>query len=98
VYNHFLDKRIKAYEENKETIGFNACCNLLTELKREFEWLKESDSTALQSALKNLDNAYQNFFRRVKKGERPGFPKFKSKKNNHKSYRAKVVGTTILQS
>jgi len=34
-------------------------------------WLKEVDSTALQSSLLNLDNAYTNFFRRVKKGETP---------------------------
>ena len=55
-------------------------------LKQELEWLQEVDSTVLQNALRDLDDAYQNFFRRVKKGgEAPGFPKFKSKKSARKS-------------
>ena len=61
----------------------------------ETEWLKEADSTALQSSLKNLDAAYRNFFRRVKKGEKPGFPKFKSKKHTYKSYKSKNNGNNI---
>jgi putative transposase len=58
-------------------------------------WLKEADSTALQSSLKDLDIAYQNFFRRIKKGDKPGFPKFKSKKNRKRSYKSKRVGENI---
>ena len=50
-------------------------------------WLKEVDSTALQSSLRDLDKAYQNFFRRLKQGAGViGFPKFKSKHNHRKSY------------
>lgn len=67
----------------------------MTQLKKSLEWLKEVDATALQSALRDLDTAYQNFFRRVKKGEKPGYPKFKSKKNRHQSYKSKCVGTNI---
>jgi len=60
----------------------------LPQLKNELEWLKEPDKNALQYSLKNLDRAYQNFFREIKKGNKnQGFPKFKSKKNNFKSYR-----------
>lgn len=68
---------------------------MLTSLKKELLWLKEVDSTALQSSLQTLDSAYQNFFRRVKNGEKPGYPKFKSKKNHRKSYKSKCVGTNI---
>lgn len=91
VYNHFLARRMELYETSKETMGYAVCSAQLTQLKREpeFVWLQEVDSTALQSSLKALDNAYQNFFRRVKKGEKPGFPKFKSKKSNRKSYQSK---------
>lgn len=89
VYNHFLDRRIKLYQQSKEALSYAGCCAELTILKQELNWLREVDATALQTSLRDLDNAYQNFFRRVKKGgEAPGFPKFKSKKSGKKSYRS----------
>ena len=48
------------------------------ELKTEHEWLGEVNSQALQSALRNLDTAYKNFFRDT---HAVGFPRFKSRKN-----------------
>ncbi|HBV84351.1 MAG TPA: transposase, partial [Lachnospiraceae bacterium] len=75
VYNTYLAKRIKMYEENKETFSYIQCANDMKQLKSELEWLKEVDSTALQSSLKDLDTAYQKFFK-----EHAGYPKFKSKK------------------
>lgn len=88
VYNYYLDLKIKAYKENETSLTYNMCANNLTILKQEIEWLKEVDSVSLQQSLRNLDTAYQNFFRRIKKGEKQlGFPKFKSKKNNKQSYR-----------
>lgn len=92
VYNHYLDVRKSKYESGKETFNFYACCRDLTALKAndKYAWLKEVDSVALQSALKDLDIAYQNFFRRVKQGDKPGFPRFKSKHDNHRSYKTKM--------
>lgn len=84
VYNHYLAKRIKMYEQNKESFSYYQCCNDLTNLKSELEWLREADSTALQSSLKDLDNAYQKFFK-----EHAGYPKFKSKKTHRYSYKSK---------
>lgn len=95
VYNHFLANRIEAYKL-KETLNYNACSAKLTLLKSELAWLKEVDSVALQSSLKDLDLAYQNFFRRVKQGnQKVGFPRFKSKKQSRKSYKTKQNGKTI---
>jgi len=74
----------------------NDCSADLTALKKELVWLKEVDAIALQSALKDLDFAYQNFFRRVKHGEKPGFPRFKSKHDSRKSYKSKKVGSNIV--
>lgn len=85
VYNHFLAKRIKTYEEEKKTLNYNACSAELPALKKELEWLKEVDSTALQSTLKDLDGAYQKFFK-----EKKGYPRFKSKKNPVQSYTSKM--------
>ncbi len=95
VYNHYLAKRIEAYRDGKETISIYVCMRDMTKLKSSLEWLREADSTALQSALGNLDLAYKNFFRRVKAGESPGFPRFKSKRDRRKSYKSKCVGTNI---
>lgn len=92
VYNHYLDIRKAKYDSDKETYNFYACSKDLTILKREEEyvWLKEVDSVALQSSLKDLDIAYQNFFRRVKQGDKPGYPRFKSKHDNRRSYKTKM--------
>ena len=53
----------------------------LTKLKKEEKthWLKEIHSQILQQALKDLDSAFQNFFRRIKQKVTPGYPRFKSK-------------------
>ena len=91
VYNHYLDKRIGLYKTEAKTLGYNACSADLTELKKQITWLKEVDATALQSSIKDLDFAYQNFFRRVKQGGcNAGFPNFKSKHNHYKAYKAKM--------
>ena len=89
VFNHFLAERKSAFETDGETLGYDACSAELTKLKQELEWLTEPDSTALQSSLKDLDQAYKNFFRRARQGGNPGFPKFKSKRSNRKSYKSK---------
>ena len=99
VYNHYLSKRMELYKENGSTMNYVACAKDLTQLKRELPWLAEVDATALQSSLRNLDNAFQNFFRRVKNKERPyGYPKFKSKHVHRKSYVSKNNHGTIALS
>ena len=57
--------------------------------------MKEVDSTSLQATLQDLETAYQNFFRYVKQGEKPGYPRFKSKRDHRQSYKSKCVGTNI---
>lgn len=90
VYNTYLAKRIKTYEESKETFSYIQCANDMKKLKTELEWLKEVDSTALQSSLRNLDMAYKKFFK-----EHTGYPKFKSKKTHRYSYKSKCSNNNI---
>ena len=90
VYNKYLAKRIEMYKQNKETFSYVQCANDMKKLKSELVWLKEVDSTALQSSLKDLDSAYQKFFK-----EHSGFPKFKSKKTHRFSYKSKRVNGNI---
>jgi putative transposase len=47
VFNHFLEKWNKACEETGKGLTYNTCAKLLTELKREWDWLKEVDSIPL---------------------------------------------------
>jgi len=99
VYNHYLAKRIEVYKTDKSSMSYNQCSNDLTNLKSENVWLKEVDSISIQSALKDLDTAYQNFFRRLKQGDnKAGFPHFKSKKDNRKSYKTKYINGNIQVS
>lgn len=97
LFNHYLALRKDTYEQTGETLNYYACAKDLTLLKQQDEtlWLREVDATALQSALGDLDDAYQHFFRRVKKGENPGYPKFKSKHHHRQSYKSKCVGNNI---
>lgn len=94
VFNHYLAKRRFAYENYKISLNYNSNANDLKWLKGQYPWLKEVDSISLQQTLKDLDQAYKNFFRRVKQGE-GGFPKFKSKKNNKQSFRSQCVNSNI---
>ena len=101
VFNHYLAQRIETYRETGKSPTRFAQDKDLTVLKRQEDtiWLKEVDKCALQNALKHLDSAYQNFFRRVKQGKNPGFPRFKSKKQKRQSYQTnsniKVFGNAV---
>ena len=90
VYNYYLNKRKEMYENDKTTFTYNMCSKDLTSLKKDLEWLKEVDSVGLQSSLKDLDYAYQKFFK-----EHTGYPKFKSKKNRYKSYKTKNTNNCL---
>ena len=90
VYNYYLDFRIKAYEKDKTSLNYYDCAKDLTNLKKQYLWLSEVDSTALQSSLKNLESSFRKFFK-----EHSGFPKFKSKKVHRFSYKSKCVSNNI---
>ena len=97
VYNQLLAKKIDLYKNEQKSINKTDCnnyCNRI--LKKEYEWLKEVDKFALTNSIYNLDEAYKNFFRRVKQGnEKVGFPKFKSKKNHYYSYKTNFTNNNI---
>lgn len=90
VYNHYLANKIALYKTSNTTLTYNQCCSDLTQLKKKLIWLKEVDKFSLQNSLKDLDNAYQKFFK-----EHTGFPKFKSKKTHKYSYRTSFTNNNI---
>ena len=95
VFNHFFSVRRDSWEKEKKSVSYNETSTLMTQLKSDENhlWLKEVDSVALQQSLRDLDVAYQNFFKHDK-----GYPKFKSKRNRLQSYRTmniKIEGKRI---
>lgn len=91
VYNQTLVYRKEKYDKLKEFMNKTACNNYVNQiLKKEYEWLKEVDKFALTNSVYHMDNAYQKFFK-----EHTGFPKFKSKKNNYKSYTTNFTNNNI---
>lgn len=93
VYNQMLANRKKIYEQfkdDRESLKKQKYL-LPADFKKEFEWLKEVDSLALANAQLNLQTAYKNFFR----DPSVGFPKFKSKRHDKKSYTTNNQGSTI---
>jgi len=85
-YNWGLDAMKTAYAEGRKT-SVMAEKKRLNAIKDEVApWLRDVPYTVLQAAFDNLDSAYKNFFRRVKQGEKPGFPKFKPRRNHVQSF------------
>ncbi len=73
-------------------MNYSACSAKLTLLKKESEtlWLQEVDSIALQSALRNLSDSFNRFFKKQNKT-----PRFKSKRNPVQSYTTKQTNGNI---
>lgn len=90
VFNHFLAKWNDTYKATGKGLTYNSCSSQLTQLKKELVWLKEVDSIAIQSSLKNLADAYSRFFKKQNDA-----PRFKSKKNKVQSYTTKHTNGNI---
>ena len=78
LYNKMLGDKIEHYKETKEMLY-----NTPAQYKKEFDFLKLSDSLALSNAQLDLERAYRNFF----KNPSFGFPKFKSKDKSKRAYK-----------
>lgn len=91
VYNQTLAYRNDKYKTSKESMNKTSCNNYVNQvLKKEYKWLKEVDKFALTNAIYSMDSAYQKFFTGHAR-----FPKFKSKKNNKKSYTTNFTNGNI---
>ncbi|GER67983.1 hypothetical protein BpJC4_24540 [Weizmannia acidilactici] len=93
VFNHFLAKWNNTYKETGKGLTYSACSAELPQLKKEFVWLKEVDSIAIQSSLRNLADAYIRFFKKQNNA-----PRFKSKRNKVQSYTTKYTNGNIAIS
>jgi putative transposase len=80
LYNAALQERIEAYRKAGKSVSYYDQQNTLPEIKKARPEFVELGSHALQQTLRRLDLAFQAFFRRVKAGQTPGFPRFKASK------------------
>ena len=86
VYNTMLDRKINAYKDGKKKVSTYDLIKELVPLKEELPYLKNVSSQALQQAVLNMGNAFEQFFKRGNKG----YPKFK-KKGQKDSFRIPVA-------
>ena len=81
VYNHMLVRNKKVYERRGKHLSCNEMQNLLPAMKNYLPWLKDADSQALKHSCRQLNTAYDRFFKK-----KSGFPKFHSKRMSRQSY------------
>jgi putative transposase len=83
TFNWGLAEKIKLYQEEKKSLtAIDQHKILCSKKKREFPWMYEVTKCAPQEALRDLETAFKNFYKGLKKGKKVGFPKFKSKKTS----------------
>lgn len=80
LYNACIEQRRRAWAKGK-SLGYYDQQNELPALKVELPEYKGLGSHALQETVRRVDRAFQAFYRRVKRGEKPGFPRYKSRKS-----------------
>lgn len=78
LYNAGLQERRDAYRINHLSISYKAQANQLPEIKKDRTEFAKIHSQVIQDALRRLDSAFDGFFRRVKEGQKPGYPRFRS--------------------
>jgi putative transposase len=97
AYNWGLRRKIEDYEKTGKSPSAKALHRELNRLKKAdpreggVPWMYDVSKCAPQEALRDLDLAYEHFFRRLKEGQKPGFPRFKSKKKGLGGFR--LTGT-----
>ncbi len=79
LYNAALDERKSAYRMAGVSLSYEHQCAELPGCKQVRPELRDVPSQALQDAVKRVDLAFDNFFRRVQQGQKPGYPRFKSR-------------------
>lgn len=87
IFNWALADRIERYEAKEKSNIYEQKRRFNALKDEQFPWIRETAYCVTESAFRNLDVAYQNFFRRIKKGDgKAGFPRFKSRKQGIGSF------------
>ena len=90
LWNCALQERIEAYEKQGIGISYLDQQKSLTTIRKEDDWFSKFHCSSQRTCLRRLDKAFKRFFARVKKGEKPGFPRFKPRSRGVKSFETDV--------
>ncbi len=83
IYNNALEHRISIYRATGQSVGLYEQSRQLTDARKALPEVGTVLRTIQSDALERLDEAFKSFFRRLKNGEKPGFPRFKGKDRYH---------------
>lgn len=97
LYNHLLEQRKTAYDEQKKSLSLYTQQKTYPKLKKARPSLKIVHSQVLQNVAVRLDLAFQGFFRRLKAREKPGFPRFRGANRYNSMSFPQVPGGCALQ-
>lgn len=93
LYNAALQERREAYRKTGKTVGFYQQKKWLPEIRAELGEYKGVHSQVLQNVIERVDLAFKGFFRRVKAGQKAGYPRFKGQ-GRYDSFTFPQAGTT----
>lgn len=94
VYNRALEQRIKAYKRRGENVSYLDQQALLTSQRSRIEHLRSCPLGFERDALRRVDRGMKAFFSRLKTGETPGFPRFRSR-HRYNSLECLAVGIYV---
>lgn len=95
VYNKTLETRKNAWESEGRSVSYYDTKKMIPLWKRERRDLNNAHSQALQNVTERVELAYQAFFRRVKAGDEPGYPRFRGV-NRYDSFTYPQSGFQLL--
>ena len=96
IYNKGIDRKQQHYKATQKSLSNTSLSAELTKMKEteQYTFLNEISSIALQQSLRNVESAYRNFFRDLKKGK-VSYPRFKCKGKTRDSFRLQNNGFSV---
>lgn len=95
LYNSILESRKDAYRKTGKYLFFANICREITQLRKSDPEFASLNAQSLQYTAKRNSRAFENFFRRLKSGDTPGFPRFKSR-DRFKSFQYSASGWLLI--
>lgn len=78
LYNAAIQERREAWARQRKNISWFDQNQQLAEIRESRSDVKNVNANVLESVLKRANDAFQGFFRRVKRGQKPGYPRFRA--------------------
>ena len=96
LYNTALEERKTAWDRRGVSVSYYQQKAELPDLKAAFPEYAEVNAQVLQDVILRVERAYQAFFRRVKAGEQPGYPRFQGRNRDNSFTYPQYGGGAVL--